>query len=187
MDPDLISRGLSDRARFEALYASSQKAIFGYVLRRVERPEDGADVIAETFLVAWRRLDEVPHGEQARLWLYGVARRALANQRRGEQRRTALAERLRAELATAPAAYQSESRLSEIGDALARLSEGERELLRLEGWEGLDSGQIATVLGISPNAVRIRLHRARKRLTRELAARDRISMECSGVVRADIR
>lgn len=183
----MTSRGPSDRARFEALYAASQKAIFGYVLRRVDRPEDGADVIAETFLVAWRRLDEVPEGEEARLWLYGVARRALANQRRGEQRRTALAERLRAELATASAAYESESRLSEIVDALARLREGERELLRLEGWEGLNSEQIATVLGISPNAVRIRLHRARKRLARELGARDRITAVCPSVVRGDIR
>jgi RNA polymerase sigma-70 factor (ECF subfamily) len=140
MGPDSISRGLSDQARFEALYASCQKA--------------------RTFLVAWRRLDEVPDGEEARLWLYGVARRALANQRRGDQRRTALAERLRTELATAPAAYESESRLGEIVDARASLTEGERELLRLEGWEALDVGQIATVLGISHNAVRIRLHRS---------------------------
>ncbi len=187
MDPHPSSRGLSDRARFEALYASCQKAIFGYVLRRVTHPEDGADVIAETFLVAWRRLDEVPDGEEARLWLYGVARRALANQRRGEQRRTALAERLRTELATAPAAYESEFRLSEIVDALASLTERERELLRLEGWEALDAGQIATVLGISQNAVRIRLHRARRRLARELAALDRDTVARSTAVRGETR
>ncbi|MEO8967249.1 MAG: sigma-70 family RNA polymerase sigma factor [Solirubrobacteraceae bacterium] len=187
MDSDSISRGLSDRARFEALYASCQKAIFGYVLRRVTRPEDGADVIAETFLVAWRRLDEVPDGEEACLWLYGVARRALANQRRGEQRRTALAERLRAELVTAPAVYEAESRLGEIVGALASLTESERELLRLEGWEGLDAGQIATVLGISQNAVRIRLHRARKRLARELATRDRDTVASATAVRGETR
>ena len=187
MDPDPRSRPLADRARFEVLYASCQKAIFGYVLRRVTRPEDAADVIAETFRVAWRRLEEVPDGEEARLWLYGVARRALANQRRGEQRRTALIERLRAELATAPAVYEPESRLSEIVSALARLTESERELLRLEGWEGLDVGQIATVLGISQNAVRIRLHRARRRLARELAARDRDPMASSNGVRGETR
>jgi RNA polymerase sigma factor (sigma-70 family) len=187
MDPDPISRGLSDRARFEVLYASCQKAVFGYVLRRVSRPEDGADVIAETFLVAWRRLDEVPEGEEARLWLYGVARRALANQRRGERRRTALAERLRTELATAPAAYESGSRLSEIVDALAHLTESDRELLRLEGWEDLDASQIASVLAISPNAVRIRLHRARKRLARELAALDRDTAPGSAAVGGEIR
>lgn len=179
MGPDSRSRELADRARFEALYASSHQAILGYVLRRVARPEDGADVIAETFLVAWRRLDEVPDGEEARLWLYGVARRALANQRRGEQRRTALAERLRTELAVASTAYEPEARFSEVVNALARLPEGERELLRLEGWEGLDARQIATVLRISQNAVRIRLHRARRRLAHELAALDRDTVACS--------
>jgi RNA polymerase sigma factor (sigma-70 family) len=165
MGPDSMSRVLADRARFEAWYAACHKAILGHVLRRVAQPEDGADVIAESFLVAWRRLHEVPEGEEARLWLYGVARRALANQRRGEQRQTALAERLRTELAVAPVTDEPESRLSEVVDALARLPDGERELLRLEGWEGLDARQIATVLGISQNAARIRLHRAPPRTT----------------------
>jgi RNA polymerase sigma factor (sigma-70 family) len=185
MDTVSMPRELADRARFEALYASCHKAILGYVLRRVAQPEDGADVIAETFLVAWRRLDDVPEGEEARLWLYGVARRALANQRRGEQRRTALAERLRTDLAIASTTYESGSRLSEVIDALARLPEGERELLRLEGWEDLDARQIATVLGISQNAIRIRLHRARRRLARELAAIDRDTVACSTAVRGD--
>jgi RNA polymerase sigma factor (sigma-70 family) len=178
---------LADRARFEALYASCHPAVVGYVLRRVALPEDGADVIAETFLVAWRRLDEVPQGEEARLWLYGVARRMLANQRRGERRRTALAERLRAELAVAPAAGEHQSRLREIAEALARLSDGEAELLRLEGWEGLDARQIATVLGISPNAARIRLHRARRRLARELAAVDHAAVACPTAARGETR
>lgn len=182
MSPDLEAR-----ARFEALYASCHRALVGYVLRRVAVPENGADVIAETFLVAWRRLDEVPEGEEARLWLYGVARRTLANQRRGERRRTALAERLRAELAVAPAAGEHESGLREIADALARLTDGDAELLRLEGWEGLDSRQIATVLGISPNAVRIRLHRARRRLARELAAADQAVAACPTAPRGEIR
>ena len=162
---------MSDRARFEALYAAWQKSIVGYVLRRVTRPEDGADVIAETFLVAWRRLDEVPDGDEGRLWLYGVARRALANQRRGERRRTALAERLRSELATVSAVSEPETRLGELASALAGLAERDRELLRLEGWEGLDAAQIAAVLGISPNAARIRLHRARRRLADRLDRR----------------
>lgn len=182
-----MSRDLGDRARFEALYASCHKAILGYVLRRVAQPQDGADVIAETFLVAWRRLDEVPQGEEACLWLYGVARRALANQRRGEQRRTALAERLRTELAVASVTYEPGSRLSEVVDALARLPEGERELLRLEGWEGLDARQIATVLGISQNAVRIRLYRARRRLARKLAAPDHDTVACSTAVKGETR
>ena len=61
--------------------------MLGYALRRTDNTDDAADVLAETFLVAWRRPDEIPPGPQARLWLYGTARRVLANQRRAERRR----------------------------------------------------------------------------------------------------
>jgi DNA-directed RNA polymerase specialized sigma24 family protein len=81
------------RHRFEELYAANCGPILGYVLRRTDNPDDAADVIAETFLTAWRRLDAVPPGDEARLWLYGVARRVLANYRRGERRRAVLADR----------------------------------------------------------------------------------------------
>src|ERR1700743_555243 len=73
---------------FEAVYTANHAPILGYALRRTTRPEDAADVLAETFLTAWRRLDEVPDGDGARLWLYGVARRVLANYYRGERRRS---------------------------------------------------------------------------------------------------
>ncbi|MFI0352965.1 RNA polymerase sigma factor [Actinomadura sp. 9N407] len=79
------------RARFEDIYASNRARILGYALRRTADPQDAADVLAETFLTAWRRLDDVPPDGQARLWLYGVARRVLANHHRGERRRTTLA------------------------------------------------------------------------------------------------
>lgn len=65
--------------RFRVLYAAHLNAILGYALRRVAAPEDAADVVAETFLIAWRRCADVPPGGEARLWLYGVARRVLAN------------------------------------------------------------------------------------------------------------
>ena len=84
---------------FRRLYHENFDALLGYALRRTARPEDAADVVADTFLVAWRRQRDVPPGEQARLWLYGVARRTLANQRRGDVRRTHLGERLGADLA----------------------------------------------------------------------------------------
>jgi RNA polymerase sigma-70 factor, ECF subfamily len=87
------------RHRFEAIYAAGFGPILGYVLRRTDNGEDAADVVAETFLTAWRRLDDVPPGDRAMLWLYGVARRVLANHRRGERRRSDLSDRLRAELA----------------------------------------------------------------------------------------
>ena len=76
--------------RFRHVYAEHFDRVLGYALRRVARPEDAADVVSETFLVAWRRLGDVPEEPRTRLWLYGVARRVLANQRRGDRRRTAL-------------------------------------------------------------------------------------------------
>ena len=84
----------SRRERFSALYADCYPRLLGYALRRTHTVEDAADVVAETFLVAWRRLEHVPPGDEARLWLYGVARRVLANQRRGERRRDRLEVRL---------------------------------------------------------------------------------------------
>src|SRR5580704_6064903 len=76
------------RRRFETIYAANCGPILGYVLRRTRNGDDAADVVAETFLTAWRRLDDVPPGDQARLWLYGVARRVLANHQRGERRKS---------------------------------------------------------------------------------------------------
>jgi RNA polymerase sigma factor (sigma-70 family) len=157
------------RNRFEAMYAAYRSPVLGYVLRRTQSPEDAADVIAETFLTAWRRLDEMPPDPEARLWLYGVARRVLANHHRGERRRSALAERLHADLvATWRPAAEFSGELADVAAAFRRLPEAQRELLALNAWEGLDHGQIAVVLGCSRNAVRIRLHRARTKLTAEL-------------------
>lgn len=164
-----MAAGERRQERFEAMYQACHGPVLGYVLRRTANPEDAADVVAETFLTSWRRLDEVPPGPEARLWLYGVARRVLANHHRGERRRSALAGRLRDDLAAAyrPPEYAGE--LAAIAEAFRRLPGEQRELLALEAWEGLDYGQIAIVLGCSRNAVRIRMHRARQRLARELA------------------
>jgi RNA polymerase sigma-70 factor (ECF subfamily) len=157
------------RQRFEEVYAANRGPILGYVLRRTGNAHDAADATAETFLTAWRRLDDVPPGDQARLWLYGVARRVLANQQRGEHRRSELADRLRAELTTAYRAPEYAGELAGIAAAFRSLPEGDRELLALVGWEELDNGQAAAVLGCSRNAVRIRLHRARRRLASAIA------------------
>lgn len=158
------------RRRFEAVYAANYGPVLGYLLRRTANSDDAADVLAETFLTAWRRLDDVPGGDTARLWLYGVARRLLANHRRGERRRSALADRLRADLAAAPPPAPPGGDLAEVARALRRLPATDQELLTLVGWEGLDAGQLAVTLGCSRNAARIRLHRARRRLTAQLAA-----------------
>ncbi|WP_354697605.1 RNA polymerase sigma factor [Paraconexibacter sp. AEG42_29] len=157
--------------RFRALFADTERDLLAYALRRVDRAEDAADVVAETFLVAWRRLDDVPPGDEARLWLYGVARRQLANQRRGQLRRSRLAARLREELPTATAgvgAAGDDQRVAAVRAALAHLDEEDREILRLTSWEGLTPAEIAAVLQIPGVTVRSRLHRARRRLKAQL-------------------
>ncbi|WP_053206090.1 RNA polymerase sigma factor [Jiangella muralis] len=160
------------RGRFEAVFAAESRAILGYALRRVEAAEDAADVVAETFLVAWRRIDDVPAGAQARPWLYGVARRVLANHARGARRRTRLGERLRDELLTGPDVIRidEDDPAATVRAALLRLPGDDRELLRLTSWEGLGPAELATAMGLPPGTVRTRLHRARKRLRAELEA-----------------
>ena len=163
---DLADAG-SRRDRFEALYEANYERVLGYALRRLDR-DDAADVVAETFLVAWRRLDDVPAGDEARLWLYGTARRVVANQRRARRRRDRLAERARSHVAHDLQPASVDTGLEAAGAAFARLRPADRELLALVAWEGLAASEIAQVCGCSRNAARIRLHRARNRFAREL-------------------
>jgi RNA polymerase sigma factor (sigma-70 family) len=159
-----------DRQRFESLFDRHRRSVLGYALRRVDDPADAADALAETFLVAWRRLPDVPEGDDARPWLLGVARRVLANQRRGDQRRHGLSERLGRELAGQLPTAEPGTDAELVRQALERLSDGDRELLLLSGWEGLTPAQIAVVVGARSVAVRSRLHRARRRLRAHLTA-----------------
>jgi RNA polymerase sigma-70 factor (ECF subfamily) len=150
------------------VYDENYHRILGFALRRVQ-PADAADVVAETFLVAWRRLDEVPEGEAARLWLYGTARRVLANHARAARRRERLAAKLD-ELPQPAGEPATGSEELDVSAALARLRPADRELLALAAWEELTAAEIAVVVGRSAGAVRIGLLRARRRLARELGA-----------------
>lgn len=160
------------RDRFERLYLDCYPAVHRYALRRTDSVDDVADVIAETFLAAWRRLDDVPDGDATVLWLYGAARRVLANHRRGESRRSALASRLRGELAISQEEAAADPRTEAVRTAFAALDQADREVLALASWEELTGPQIATVLGCSSTAARLRLYRARKRLARLLDKTD---------------
>jgi RNA polymerase sigma-70 factor (ECF subfamily) len=169
---DALSQELAE-ARFRRLYAEHGREVLAYALRRTSGPEDAADAVAETFLVAWRRGAEVPPGPEARLWLYGVARLTLANQRRGENRRARLSERLRTDLAEAIAAQpEPDQGEGAVLSALALLDSDDREILQLTAWEELTPAQAGRTLEISAVAARSRLHRARRRLRRVLAASD---------------
>ena len=155
--------------RFTLIYRENYRPVLGYALRRCASPDDAADVVAETFTIAWRKFDELPVGEEARLWLYAVARRVLANHRRGERRHADRAAALREELASLRCVQDPPEGPSAVAAVFRGLPEADRELLAFVMWEGLNRRQIAKVLGCSPNAVSIRLYRARKRFARGLA------------------
>jgi len=159
------------KTRFEEIYGEYSGLILAYAARRTADAYDAADVLAETFVVAWRRIDEVPPGEDARPWLYGVARWVLANHHRGNRRRQTLDERLAAGVAGAVAdsTVDRQAERSHIATAFAQLGDGDRELLAMVVWDGLGRDEVADILGCSRAAVRLRLHRARRRLAQLLA------------------
>jgi RNA polymerase sigma factor (sigma-70 family) len=160
----------ADDRRFAELYERYHRPIRDFCARRV--PRDAVDdAVADTFLTVWRCLDEVPAGQAALVWMYGVAFRVVGHQRRSFSRRSRLHERLRVvEFRSAAAADDAvvdgvESR--RILAALARLGHTDAEVLRLVTWEELPVASAAAVLGIEPDTARQRLHRARRNLARE--------------------
>jgi RNA polymerase sigma-70 factor (ECF subfamily) len=176
MRPDRTSEGFEpaeDAAESTVidLYRDHGEAVLAYALRRLPEPEDAADVLAETFLAVWRRVEEARSVTEPRLWLYGLARGAIANQRRGQVRRTRLAERIIDSIARDPVRQEADEReaAGPVLGALAELPEADRELLLLIGWEGLTPAQAARTLGVTSLAARSRLHRARRRLRHALA------------------
>jgi RNA polymerase sigma-70 factor (ECF subfamily) len=167
------SVGLSEterQARLERLFEQHYAAVLAYGLRRAPRAV-AEDVASETFVIASRRIDDVP--AVALPWLYGVARRVLANERRAETRRDQLTRAL--ELVADPGRTEAvEGAPKELLAALAQLAEADREALLLAAWEGLSSSEAAGVVGCSRVAMRARLSRARRRLVHILDAENPI-------------
>jgi RNA polymerase sigma-70 factor, ECF subfamily len=155
------------RRRFEELVAAVYEPVQRYLRRRTD-PATADDVLADVLLVLWRRLADVPD-EAPLAYTYGVARGCLANSRRSAVRQ----ERVVARLAQQhrPAGDPEDPLDGALDEALAALPEGDRELLRLWAWEQLPPREIALVLGISANAVSIRLHRAKQKVKELLDAR----------------
>lgn len=154
------------QARFDALFDMHYAAVRAYVARRSGTAGPVDDVLSETFLVAWRRIDKVP--ADGLPWLLGVARRVLANQRRAEARRGALVDRIAGMLPRTNIAEPIEQNFGELGEAIAALSAREREALLLVAWEELGPERAARVVGCAPAAFRARLYRARRRLAAQL-------------------
>lgn len=154
------------RGQLEALFLAHSAAVRAYAARRVA-PGDVDDVASDVFVVAWRRLDDVP--DDALPWLLACARRIIANRLRGTQRQTALRHRLgleRPRPSTVPIGDCA------LADAMATLSPADREALILVAWDGLDHTRGAAVVGCSPRAFSMRVHRARGRLGAALARQD---------------
>ncbi|XVU21607.1 RNA polymerase sigma factor [Actinoplanes sp. CA-054009] len=153
------------RARFEALAPAVIEAVRRYLARRTD-PATADDVLSETLLVCWRRLDEMPDDHLP--WVYGVARHCLANADRSRRRRARLFARIATIDPPPLAAPGPEPEDDELAAAMAGLRDADAELLRLWAWEDLSPPQIGVVLGISANAASIRLHRAKEKLRDEL-------------------
>jgi RNA polymerase sigma factor (sigma-70 family) len=171
-DVDLRGRAPmpSGDAKFTEIYSRYGKQIQAYCARRIDRSQV-ADAVAETFLVAWRRLDQIDDVNTALPWLYGTAYRVICHQWRSESRARALARRLRnvvtVEAETTDAVEVRQEQTDLVVLATSRLKAIDQEVLRLELWEGLSHDEVAVALDIRPDAARQRMSRARRNLTRE--------------------
>lgn len=159
-----LSRAPDRELTFRSLYEALYPDLLRFVQRRASA-NDAEDLVAEAFLVVWRRLEELPsRHDDARAWIFGITRNVMLNTDRGEQRRRALGVRL-ADAATSPMAHtDSEGVVSrvDLAQAWRRLSETHQEAIALAAFEELSAPQAAAVLGISPVAFRLRLSRARR-------------------------
>ncbi|MDQ6806206.1 MAG: sigma-70 family RNA polymerase sigma factor [Actinomycetota bacterium] len=174
---------MDSQARFEALYASHNAAVRTYVRRRVDS-QDADDVVADVFVIAWRRLRDVP--EDPLPWLLGVARRVMANRWRGATRHAALRDRMMLERPRLDPSVSMTPETREVLSALSAMREKDRETLLLVAWEGLEPAQAAKALGVSPNTFSARLSRARRRFERALAAQSAQADREHGSAKAEV-
>jgi RNA polymerase sigma-70 factor (ECF subfamily) len=165
------------RRQLEALFVAHAAAVRAYARRRVPAGEVD-DVTSDVFVVAWRRLDDVP--AEALPWLLACARRIVANRVRATRRQVALRQRLGRER---PGVTGPPIGDSALAGALATISAADREALMLVAWEGLDHRQAAVVVGCSPRAFSMRVHRARERLAAAMARRENPCLDPMEVMR----
>lgn len=160
----------SSQVDFAEFYKRHFRHIYAYCLRRIS-PDRVDDAVAEVFLVAWRRIDDVPAGEAAMPWLYGVAYKVISTIWRGRTRQHRLHEKLAGAEITPMTGTEdfvvTAEEAAQALEALSRLKSTDQEILRLSVWEELPQADIAIVLGISVGAVKQRAHQARKHIARE--------------------
>lgn len=165
-----------DHSEFAELYERHLRRVYAYCRRRTTA-EQAEDAVAETFLRAWSKSDEIPDGDEALPWLFAVAYRVLGHQWRGASRQSRLRQKLMS-IGVSPVEVPEDlivtrQESERILEALSMLKQEEQEILRLTAWEEIHHRDIARVLDISVDAVKKRASRARKRLTREYDRLDR--------------
>lgn len=163
---------------FAHIYDENWDDLRGYCQRRSPSSAEADDVLAETFLIAWKRVAELIDMQNPRPWLFAVARNLLREQYRKIDWAEGVTKRLMSELLAAvtvevPGENTSADDLQNAVLALERLPDAERELIQLVAWDELSYPEVGELLGCSPNAVAIRLHRARARLTTEFSSIER--------------
>ena len=175
-----------NEVKFRSAYEAHARTLLCYALRRTATPADAADVVAETMLTAWRRLDIVPDEPETILWLYGVARNVIANGDRTQRRHLRLTEKLRAQLdeVLEDLPMPDPALAAQVARAMEALTTVEREVLTLTATELLSPAEIALVLNMKQNTVRTHLHRARKKL-RVVLATDTSERSASSAKRID--
>jgi RNA polymerase sigma-70 factor (ECF subfamily) len=168
--------------KFEALYAANVKDLISYAIRRSSNTHDAVEVVSESLLIAWRRIDLVPDGIEARLWLYGVVRNVMNNSRRTSKRQKRLIEKVSSLLESdhQDETRSPDSRASYVHEALKQLRPIEAEVIRLNMWEELTPAQIAVHLQLLPETVRTHLHRGKLKLRDLLGHIDVPDMEKNG-------
>lgn len=160
--------------RVQQVVEANVPALLGYFQRRVDNPDDAADLISETLLVLWRREQDLPEDPtQARMWLFGIARNIFHTSNRTHQRRTALHDKLRAALTEDRVADASDRATVELNEAVRDLDGLDQEILRLAFWDGFTQAQIAVLLSMPEGTVRSRTHRARSLLRDALGQQPR--------------
>jgi RNA polymerase sigma-70 factor (ECF subfamily) len=161
-------------AWFDRLYERHRRAVLAYCLRRTNA-DDAEDVTAQVFAVAWRRRDDIPGGDRALPWLYGVARNVLSHQWRATFRFRRLAGRAVGGLDPPPPNPEhivvEDEEYVRVRRAVAELRACDRDVLLLAAWEGLSHADIGRILGCSTAAVDKRLQRAKRRLRKQYEAR----------------
>jgi RNA polymerase sigma-70 factor (ECF subfamily) len=163
-----------DPQQFRVLFDANFSDIWRFARRRCASATDADDVTAQVFAVAWRRRDDLPENEQARLWLFGVARRTLSNHHRTLVRSERMTERV-ADMTSrrgAPQGPAAESPVHWLVDAVKDLPAPQAEVVIMRYWDELTVSEIAELLDCTPNTVSIRLHQARNRLRSHLTQKD---------------